>query len=136
VRGAISPRLPLDTPGATRERFVTALNAGDIPSATDCFASDGGLIVLGATKIHGHKAIARALAQISECPGEIEVVLSEVERAGELELASERWGMRLRREEEEASMSELRATMMLHRFEGSWKLSIVVLDSEDLTGAR
>src|SRR5258707_406323 len=78
--------------------------------------------------------LARALAKLSECPGEIEVVLSEVERAGELELASERWGMRLRREEEEASMSELRATMMLHRFEGSWKLSIVVLDSEDLTG--
>ncbi len=112
-------------PEAARRGFVEAMNARDLPAAIACFARDGCLITPDATAIHGREAIAAVLAQLIERATEIEVVLSDALRAGEVVLVAERWRIRSRGAGQGDFVQETRATLVTCQIEGQWRLSIL-----------
>ncbi|MGB7685595.1 MAG: nuclear transport factor 2 family protein, partial [Solirubrobacterales bacterium] len=68
-----------------------ALVAGDLDSASACFARDGCLITPDATAIHGRDRIRPVLAQLIAQRIDVAVEGSHVIGGGEVRLVRERW---------------------------------------------
>lgn len=100
-----------------------ALGAGDLESASACFARDGCLITPDATVIHGRDRIRPVLAQLIAQRIDVAVEVCHVLDGGEVRLVRERW--RLWAGAEPARFSQvLHPTLVLRRIEAEWKLAI------------
>ncbi len=100
-----------------------ALVAGDLESASACFARDGCLITPDATAIHGRDRIRPILAQLIAQRIDVAVEISHVVGGGEVRLVRERW--RIQTGGEEARFVQvLHPTLILRRVESEWKLAI------------
>jgi uncharacterized protein (TIGR02246 family) len=100
-----------------------ALSAGDLESASACFARDACLITPDATVIHGRDRIRPLLAQLIAQRVEVEVELSHVVDGGEVRLIRERW--RIRTGTEPARFAQtLHPTLVLRRVESEWRVAV------------
>ncbi len=100
-----------------------ALVAGDLDSASACFARDGCLITPDATAIHGRDRIRPVLAQLIAQRIDVAVEGSHVIGGGEVRLVRERW--RIQTGDEEARFVQvLHPTLVLRRVEAEWKVAI------------
>jgi ketosteroid isomerase-like protein len=100
-----------------------ALGAGDLESATACFARDGCLITPDATAVHGRDRIRPVLAQLIAQRIDVAVELSHVVGGGEVRLVRERW--RIHAGAGSGRFSQiLHPTLVLRRVEAEWKLAI------------
>lgn len=100
-----------------------ALVAGDLESASACFARDGCLITPDATAIHGRDRIRPVLAQLIAQRIDVSVEISHVVGGGEVRLVRERW--RIQTGVEPARFVQvLHPTLVLRRIEAEWKLAI------------
>ncbi len=116
--------LPPGPAGACPD-FTSALNRGDLQSATACFARDACLITPDATAIHGRDRIRPLLGQMVIRQTEITVESSSTIGAGEVILAQERWRVRAGQPEPARVEQSLDATLVLGLVEAEWKLTIV-----------
>jgi ketosteroid isomerase-like protein len=119
-------RATVDPPHAARGSFALAqaLNAGDLESATACFARDGCLVTPDATAIHGRDRVRPVLAQMVVRHTEIRIELSSAIRAGGVILAHERWTVRSDGPESSRVAQTLNPTLLLRQIEAEWKLAI------------
>jgi ketosteroid isomerase-like protein len=100
-----------------------ALSAGDLESASGCFARDACLITPDATVIHGRDRIRSVLAQLVAQRVEVEVELSHVVDGGEVRLIRERWAVRVGIAPARL-VQALHPTLVLRRVESEWKVAI------------
>jgi ketosteroid isomerase-like protein len=116
------------TPPAERRPQVElvlpwALSAGDLGSASACFARDACLITPDATVIHGRDRIRSILAQLIAQRVEVEVELSHVVNGGAVRLVRERWRIRTGIEAPRFAQT-LHPTFVLRRVESEWRVAI------------
>ncbi len=115
---------PLATPRSACHAFAAALGAGDLDTATACFARDACLITPDATAIRGREAIRPLLAQLIARRTEIAVEASSLLPAGDIALANERWTIHSDGTEGDRFAQSSTSTLVLCRIDGIWKLSI------------
>ena len=103
------------------------LSAGDLDTASACFARDACLLTPDATAIHGRNHIRPVLAQLIARHVHIEVEQRNVLEAGEVAFVRERW--RVNAEGSAASRFEdiCNPLLVLKHVEVHWKVAIAAL---------
>jgi len=104
--------------------LAAALSAGDLDTATTCFARDGYLLTADATAVRGREDIRGVLDQLISMGAIAEVDQRSILVSGEVALASEHWTTRYDRAPELTYSRTVPTTLVLRRIEGHWKLQI------------
>jgi uncharacterized protein (TIGR02246 family) len=114
-----------DTPEQVLDRFVTALNDGDLRSVRDAFARDGCFVTPDATVIHGREHVGAALAQFVSIGFRVQLQLRSAVAASDVALLSDRWTTALRAESHAELRQTCRASTLLRHLEGQWKILLL-----------
>lgn len=110
-------------PDEVVDGFGVALRAGDVGAATALFSREGCFVTPDSTVIHGRAQIRGFLRQLVEMVGDLRIEQRVMLKAGDIAVGSESW--RLCLGQGEGMVRTTRATIVLGRIEGSWRIAVV-----------
>lgn len=114
---------PTKPPEEVVDGFGAALRAGDIEAATKLFSREGCFVTPDSTVIRGRAPIRDFLPQLVEMAGDLTIEQRTMLTAGDVAIGSESW--RLRLGPGESVVRTTRATIVLARVEGIWRIAVV-----------
>jgi ketosteroid isomerase-like protein len=110
------------TPDEVVDGFGAALRAGDVGAATVLFSREGCFVTPDSTVIRGRAQIRAFLRQLVAMVGDLKIEQRVMLKAGDIAVGSESW--RLRLGQGEGLVRTTRATIVLGRIEGDWRIAV------------
>lgn len=114
----------IQAPGECLDRFVKALNRGDLKTAVGQLARGACFVTPDATVIYGRQRIRGVLGQLISIGFQAQTGQRSALVLDDFALVSDRWTTRVGGENGAGHRRDLRATTVLRQLEGSWKLLV------------